>query len=77
MPRVIMEKEEFLKLMEKAIDMGFRKCYIKKLNATVLFKGNIYFNISGIYKYENGQFKKICALTEENLDTIINKDEKK
>lgn len=47
------------------------------MNATVLFKDKIYFNISGIYKYENGQFKKICDLTEENLDKIINKDGEK
>lgn len=71
MPRVIMEKEEFLKLMEKAIDMGFRKCYIKKLNATVLFKDNIYFNRSGIYEYKNSKFNKICDLTEENLEKYL------
>ena len=72
-----MQKEDFIPLMGKAIDNGFRKCYIKKMNATVLFKDKIYFNISGIYKYENGQFKKICDLTEENLDKIINKDGEK
>ena len=66
-----MTKEEFLPIVQKAIDNGFRKCYIKKQNASLLFKDKIYFNISGIYEYKNYQFNKICDLTEENLEKYL------
>lgn len=66
-----MTKEEFLKIMQKVIDKGFRKCYIKKQNASLLFKDKIYFNISGIYEYKNSKFNKICDLTEENLEKYL------
>ena len=62
-----MTKEEFLKIVQKAIDNGFRKCYLAKAKAHLLFKGNIYFNMSGIYKYEKWSFTKLGDLTEENL----------
>ena len=47
-----MTREEFLKIAQEAIDSGFRKCYLAKAKAHLLFKGNIYFNMSGIYKKE-------------------------
>ncbi len=62
-----MTEKEFIEIAQKAIDSGFRKCYIAKVKAQLLFKGNIYFNMSGIYKYEKWSFKKLGDLTKENL----------
>ena len=62
-----MTEKEFIEITQKAIDSGFRKCYIAKVKAHLLFKGNIYFNMSGIYKYEKWSFTKLGDLTEENL----------
>lgn len=61
-----MTKKQFIILIEKAMDAGFRKCYIKKVNAHLMFKGNIYFNMTGVYKYEKGRFIKLSDLTEES-----------
>lgn len=65
-----MTKEEFLPIVEKAIDNGFRKCYIAKQNVSLLFKDKTYFNISGIYEYKNYQFIKVADATPENLEKI-------
>ena len=73
MPRTTIPKEEFIKLADDAIDRGYRKCYIAKNNVSLLFKDGIYFNISGIYKYSNYQFQKICPFTEENLKKLEEK----
>lgn len=62
-----MTQKEFLEIAQKAIDSGFRKCYIAKAKAHLLFKGNIYFNMSGIYKYEKWTFTKLGDLSIENL----------
>lgn len=62
-----MTEQQFMTFVEKAEDIGFRKCYIKKLNALLMFKGNIYFNMSGVYKYEKGRFIKLSDLTEESM----------
>lgn len=62
-----MTEQQFLIFINKAMDAGFRKCYIKKLNALLMFKGNIYFNMSGVYKYEEGRFIKLSDLTQEGL----------
>lgn len=50
----------FVKIAEVAKDNGYRECYIKKINAQFLFKKNIYFNMSGIYRYEKCRFIVIC-----------------
>ena len=62
-----MTEQQFLIFVNKAMDAGFRKCYIKKVNALLMFKGNIYFNMSGLYKYEKGRFVKLADLTEESM----------
>ena len=62
-----MKQKEFEEIVQMAIDDGFRKCYIKKVDAHLLFKGNIYFNLSGIYEYKNYRFNKLGELTKENL----------
>lgn len=62
-----MTEQQFLILINKAMDAGFRKCYIKKVNAHLMFKGNIYFNMTGVYKYEKGRFIKLSDLTQEGL----------
>ena len=62
-----MTEQQFMAFVEKAEDIGFRKCYIKKVNAHLMFKGNIYFNMTGIYKYEKCRFVKLADLTEESV----------
>lgn len=62
-----MTEQQFMSFVEKAEDIGFRKCYIKKINALLMFKGNIYFNMTGVYKYEKGRFVKLSDLTEESM----------
>ena len=66
-----MINREFAELVQKAFDKGFRKCFIKKVNANLMFKGNIYFNLSGIYKYERSRFVKLCDFSEENLNKYL------
>lgn len=65
-----MTEQQFLILINKAMDAGWRKVYIKKANAHLMFKGNIYFNMSGLYKYENGRFVKLAELTQESLKNL-------
>lgn len=55
----------FAKIAEVAKDNGYRECYIKKINAQFLFKKNIYFNMSGIYRYEKCRFIVICDFEKE------------
>lgn len=73
--------ENFLKLAEVAKDNGYRETYLKKINVIFLQKGNIFFNGSGIYKYEKGRFfpvftfEKINKATETVLKLLgINKE---
>lgn len=79
-----MTEKEFIALAEKAFNNGFRKCYIKKLNAHLLYKGDIYFNGSGIYRFVCNsnhkhpnlvvpRFEKLGDLTEENLNKYMEK----
>lgn len=63
----MIENKEFIKLAERAINKGWRKVFIKKINTALLFKGRYYFNMSGIYTYNNGKFTQEATLTEENL----------
>jgi hypothetical protein len=65
-----MTKEEFLPVIQAAIDSGFRKCYFAKGNGSTLYKGKIYFNITGTYEYKNWQFVKVAECTKENLQKI-------
>ena len=67
----MIKKEEFVKLVQKAEDNGFRKCYIAKVKAHLMFKGNIYFNMTGIYKYEKAHFIKLDDINEENLNKYL------
>ena len=60
-----MNFKTFVKIAEVAKDNGYRECYIKKINAQFLFKKNIYFNISGIYRYEKCRFIVICDFEKE------------
>ena len=62
-----MTEQQFMSFVAKAEDIGFRKCYIKKINALLMFKGKIYFNMTGVYKYEKGRFVKLSDLTEESM----------
>lgn len=65
-----MTKEEFLPIIEAAIDSGFRKCYFANGNSSMFSKGKIYFNITGIYEYKKWQFLKVAECTKENLQKI-------
>lgn len=65
------EDKKFLELVQKAYDKGFRKCFIKKVNAMLMFKGKIYFNMTGIYTYANSRFFKLCDFSEENLNKYL------
>lgn len=60
-----MNFKTFVKIAEVAKDNGYRECYIKKINAQFLFKKNIYFNMSGIYRYEKCRFIVICDFEKE------------
>lgn len=62
--------EKFVKVAEVAKDNGYRECYIKKINASFLFKKNIYFNMSGIYRYEKGRFVVICDFEKEKKEDL-------
>ena len=66
-----MTEQQFMAFVEKAEDIGFRRCYIKKVNAHLMFKGNIYFNMTGVYKYEKGRFIKLADLTEESMKKFM------
>lgn len=68
--KVSKEDKKFLKILEKAMENGYRKCYIAKNDVSLMFKDGIYFNKSGIYKYNNYKFNKVCDFSEENLKKV-------
>ncbi|MBQ3943765.1 MAG: hypothetical protein II669_05550 [Elusimicrobia bacterium] len=67
-----MNFKTFVKIAEVAKDNGYRECYIKKINAQFLFKKNIYFNMSGIYRYEKGRFVVVCDFEKVKKETAEN-----
>ncbi len=76
--------KNFLKIVEVAKDNGYREVYLKKCNATLMQKGNIFFNMSGIYTYQKGRFFLLCDFVKEKLTKIkileklgIEKDDRK
>lgn len=60
-----MNNEEFLELVKKSEEKGFRKCYIKKVDCTLMFKDNIYFNMIGIYEYKKWKFNLLAKIDDK------------
>ena len=59
--------KNFFKVVDVAKDNGYREVYIKKANAVLMQKGNLFFNMSGIYSYKDGRFFPVCDFTKEKV----------